>query len=425
MVTPTPVELLSFIPTGAFTKRSLADWTADPFLNVKNFGAKGDGVTNDTAAIQACLNAAFNQPGGNGINTTLNKPVYFPPGQYLVGSTTTTSVTGAASGTGGAVRLTVTSTASFATGDRVQVSAVTGTTEANGLWYIDVNDATHMTLRASVFSDAWVSGGTVNGPALKIKNTQGAHVFGAGKAASQISGITPFTPTISVDGFGYAQIDNLYFTATTGGICFDCSWSNTGVSSQEVTFLSCFFSGGSYGLMIGATGFMSSETLILHCAFGPHTVAGLYVGNFNSLANNVIGGNFQSCGTGILVGAGSCPVIHGVGFQGNATADIQINNSANDTYSIAACRSESVNFAVIHAGPGVAMVGCSQLNNTPGGFVFYEAGTPGGMTIDGCYSRNGIVTGNGHIYIRGNPAGAGFGNTGYLSSFAGTVVQNI
>ncbi|MDT3331392.1 glycosyl hydrolase family 28-related protein [Microbacterium sp. KSW-18] len=43
-----------------------------PFVNVRDFGAKGDRVTDDTAAIQAALNAA---PGGT---------VVFPPGIYSI-----------------------------------------------------------------------------------------------------------------------------------------------------------------------------------------------------------------------------------------------------------------------------------------------------------------------------------------------------
>src|SRR5262249_36147780 len=43
--------------------------------SVTNFGAKGDGVTDDTAAIQTRINPVYNAAGGQ---------VYFPPGTYIV-----------------------------------------------------------------------------------------------------------------------------------------------------------------------------------------------------------------------------------------------------------------------------------------------------------------------------------------------------
>ncbi|KAJ9477329.1 Glycoside hydrolase [Pseudozyma hubeiensis] len=56
------------------------------FRNVKDFGAKGDGTTDDTAAI----NQAISQGGrcGQGCESSTNSPalVYFPPGTYLVSS---------------------------------------------------------------------------------------------------------------------------------------------------------------------------------------------------------------------------------------------------------------------------------------------------------------------------------------------------
>ena len=52
-------------------------------VSVKDFGAVGDGVTDDTAAIQAALDWAT---GGDGINGT-TKTIYIPQGNYLISAT--------------------------------------------------------------------------------------------------------------------------------------------------------------------------------------------------------------------------------------------------------------------------------------------------------------------------------------------------
>lgn len=56
----------------------------DGWIDVKNYGATGDGVTDDTAAFQAAINAAASSamsiPLGQGVNKTL----YVPAGQYKI-----------------------------------------------------------------------------------------------------------------------------------------------------------------------------------------------------------------------------------------------------------------------------------------------------------------------------------------------------
>jgi hypothetical protein len=64
------------------TSPTEASWISDVGLNVKAFGAQGDNSTNDTAAIQAAINAA----SAIVINTkseTVGGVVDFPPGIYL------------------------------------------------------------------------------------------------------------------------------------------------------------------------------------------------------------------------------------------------------------------------------------------------------------------------------------------------------
>jgi hypothetical protein len=64
----TPFSSFAFRATGAPTARTLPDRLGE-LKNVKDFGARGDGSTNDTAAIQAAINQ-----GGT---------VYFPLGTYI------------------------------------------------------------------------------------------------------------------------------------------------------------------------------------------------------------------------------------------------------------------------------------------------------------------------------------------------------
>ncbi|MFK5950848.1 MAG: hypothetical protein QM500_19015 [Methylococcales bacterium] len=79
-------------------------------------------------------------------------------------------VTGAANNGAGKVRLAVEDTSKLTTGETVKVNEVVGTTEANGFHVFTVIDATHIDLDSVNFSNAYVSGGTIN-------NFAGGHVF--------------------------------------------------------------------------------------------------------------------------------------------------------------------------------------------------------------------------------------------------------
>lgn len=70
----------------SLTKNSSTDydvsWTntsLNTFVSVKNFGAKGDGITDDTAAFNAAINSVFAAHGGG--------QVYVPEGVYYITST--------------------------------------------------------------------------------------------------------------------------------------------------------------------------------------------------------------------------------------------------------------------------------------------------------------------------------------------------
>ena len=54
---------------------------ADLIPSVQDFGAVGDGVTDDTDALQQAIDASRNEGALPWVNT---HPLYFPPGEYLV-----------------------------------------------------------------------------------------------------------------------------------------------------------------------------------------------------------------------------------------------------------------------------------------------------------------------------------------------------
>lgn len=75
----------------AMTHQGLAPFNSDStykvYRNVKDYGAKGDGVTDDTAAINSAISSGNRcGPGTCASSTKTPATVYFPPGTYVVSS---------------------------------------------------------------------------------------------------------------------------------------------------------------------------------------------------------------------------------------------------------------------------------------------------------------------------------------------------
>lgn len=243
---------------------------------------------------------------------------------------------------------------------------------------------------------------------LTVRSVRGGSIKGAGRFNTQIINQSG-GPVFVTNGFEYSSVEGMYLQSVgTTGVIFDCDWDGTGSTSlQSNTFYDMFFQDGGTGIRIGNTGYQGSEMLFVDCFWSVQARAGMYIGNFNALQMTVIGGNFQTCGVGIWVGFGSCPVIQGVGFQGQSNWDIRIDNTANDVYCISGCRSESPNFIFSPSSAAVNISGCSQIHATNGTFALVH----GPFIVDACQSTNGALISQGPgLHLRGNQ----FGRADYL-----------
>lgn len=86
VIAPRGVAQVGVMPANAVTGATLTagpiPFPSDIMRSVKDYGAVGDGVTDDTAAILAAINDGRTNPTGNYYGNP--KSLYFPPGTYML-----------------------------------------------------------------------------------------------------------------------------------------------------------------------------------------------------------------------------------------------------------------------------------------------------------------------------------------------------
>ena len=274
------VSNATVIATGATTARTLANYFAD-ILNVKDFGAYGDALHDDTAAIQAAINyaativAAGN--GGRGIN------IWLPAGEYLV-SNTITVISGYVGIIGdGAGRTLIARNAAY--GDTILFNngAIIYNCAVRGItFYHDTSVGNAMTgahIRALAPLRFVVDDCVMQNGAYGVTLEGGVYVYinNVHLQGHYISGSVPYN---SLVGFYFVQ------TTNTGAVPLptivnvtNCQMNTSGV-----------YTGYEYGTVINAC----EEMHFTNCTFNGGILSEVFIQQTSS-ASNILEVTFNSC----------------------------------------------------------------------------------------------------------------------------------
>jgi hypothetical protein len=388
-------------------------------LNVKDFGAKGDGSTPDGAAIQAAFDSAYGASGypnsANGLNA-FNKGIFFPAGTYLVDQQLfLNQVQGAyLFGAGqGATRLLYNGPAS-----NLPKGDVTSLLTCRSMDYSVIEGITFDVTG----SNARVAVQIMNFGSLAADGT-GNVWFDCGFVGGIDDGFL-----IGSDGSGATGSEE-YFCGCTFDSCTTGAFINSG-NALDYGFVGCKF----LNCVRGIYCVVGSINTIKGCSFNNPSYAS-FTGSTSGNTLTVISGLTGTIAVGqILLGIDDIET-HITGGSGSSwTIDNPSNKSSRSMTTgaldilvkqqqcpaILGCRSVSQNFCSV--GPAW-IAGCSH-NPPNAGYLWLGGIDNPRSVIEGCSGgANSAIFGNAgqSLYLRGNT----FANAGYLTNFAGTVVENI
>ena len=218
-----------------------------PVFNVRNYGAVGNGVADDTAAVNAAISAAtVGISDGAGFST--RGVVYFPRGNYRVTSTIAV-----------AAPLDTTAFNLQFRGDGIGVSVITQATATQGGFVVSLVGSTPATSvsRTVDFSDLTLRAGALCGRAILIDNgTSTSYHKSPGSKLTRVSIESPSTSLYWANGVQFNQtwnavVDGCFIAGNpttdaslTGrgidltGLCINFSLSNTQLNFWDIGFAS-------------------------------------------------------------------------------------------------------------------------------------------------------------------------------------------
>ena len=374
-------------PTGASVSRTLAQHLSDE-INVLDFGATGNGSTDDTSSIQAALNTG--------------KPVYLPAGTYIVSGTLLVQTTGQK--VFGAGRATILATTSL-TADIMQIGTtagveicdiafgVAGSIVRTGGVSLNLITSSYCNLHDIYITDFFVGmqigvAATAGQPApavpfvVRVRNIEISVGAGTGVATGMIicNGVDVCITDVLITGSASEQLAEGVTILGAGDVTLDhveVLWGGSplvvappaGAVVQALWVHDCFFdtgagwgvyclpagtiqllkfhnnwvaTNGGGGMLLSTTGSgLIQQTDILNCTISNNTGIGLLINTPQVTHTNVIGSSFSNnseSGIYVQTGVTSFRIDHCTSgpsgeFAGN-TAQGLVLGGANDHFHI-------------------------------------------------------------------------------------------
>jgi hypothetical protein len=389
--------------------RSLNDKFAER-ISIKDWGAKGDGTTDDSAAFSGML-SALASGGGQG---------YFPCGVYKIASGQTITVAA-----GKKLSLTGANTSCVEVWFAGQTGNGLKATFANKYGALDVSDLTWTTDTDTTTSIGIALFGPVGDldPASQPKKTfsrvifrghdgflAGAH-WGVDVAATLVSSID-FNQSQFFGGTPSSQAHiGTYIAGQNGTAC-----GGTACYAVHYSFNQCYFAGSNYGIQIGdvAQGFTVDGSNFNVGNYGIYAASGQYANDGLS----VYGGSQFNVNT---AGIGIFSQMYSINIQGNFFIILNANeagvrlaapgfNVSNNRFQGFGTNLTGIVGVHLVTGATNGLVSGNNFTNFPVA-VALISGTSGNQVVSNLYSGN-----------TANVSDTGSGNT-VLDTFGGTVGQ--
>lgn len=383
-------------PTGVMTGRFLL--RSQGFLSAKQFGAKGDGATDDTTALNNLV--TFINTAGGGL-------VYIPLGTYLT-STGLAFSTGNVTVKGDGIGVTIIKVTAYADCVRFSNGYPASTSILSNITFTDI------TLDGNFYGTPWSAPNDTYGNGLNLNTCQNffvnrVQVYGT-SGQGIVSTFGPPSPGTQVQTQGYiGQCIVTLDVSTSGKIAIgaEARFSHLVIDGNVIDTSAVSGSVGVYVGNLGPTTGIDNRGVVItnNVCIGPATTGNGILVEENWRAINVSGNNVQFYDVGIsLKTAASTALI--------ATVDANVIRDFN-SYGINTFPINSGNLQVNCVGNTINSAGASVVDGillttgsaAKGNLINIPTPSQGGLYVqDGCtVCGNDIQTGsNASLYLAGS-----------------------